>query len=174
MKTLSLFQARADVAEICGEPPQVMEMAGALEHAVPSRDWFVDEFFYFWRGWKQGLGMEEGGTYQPGSGMCEWITREFLQRLAVSARKAMPGRNINPCAFECRVGVPPGYSLNGITDGGHSAVLICTHQDNTPDENEPTKRRWYIAEAQAWNIADFWTPLDVAIAGGVRVVTVID
>lgn len=174
MKTLSLFQARSDIAEIYGDIPQHMDMPGALELAVPSDDWLLYEFFPFWLNWKRGLGEKEGGNYQPGSGMCEWITREFLQRLAVSCRKADPGRNWNPCAFEAGVGIPSGYVLNGVTDGGHGPILLCTHTEKDTDENEPIKRRWYVAESQAWTLASFRTPLDEAVRAGVRLVTVRD
>lgn len=174
MKTLTLFQARADVAEICGEPPQVMDMPGALELAVPHDDWLLFEFFPFWTAWKRSLGEREGGHYQPGSGMCEWLTREFLQRLAVSCRKAHPGRNWNPCAFEAGMGIPAGYALNGVTDGGHAPILICTHTESSTNESEPLKRRWYVAESQAWTLDTFRTPLDEAVRAGVRLVTVRD
>ena len=167
MKSISLFVARADVAEICGSPPQVMEMPAALSLIVPSDDWLLDEFFPYWVKWKTELGLEEGGRYQPGSGMCEWISRELLQRLAVSARKALPGRDVNPAAFEVRLGIPPGFVLNGVTDGGHAPILICTH-----DENQA--RQWWIMESQSWTLADLRTPLKDALAGGCRVVTVVD
>lgn len=167
MKSISLFVARADVAEICGSPPQVMEMPAALSLIVPSDDWLLDEFFPYWVKWKTELGLEEGGRYQPGSGMCEWISRELLQRLAVCARKALPGRDVNPAAFEVRLGIPPGFVLNGVTDGGHAPILICTH-----DENQA--RQWWIMESQSWTLADLRTPLKDAIVGGCRVVTVVD
>jgi hypothetical protein len=74
---------------------------------------------------------------------------------------------VNPAAFEVRLGIPPGFVLNGVTDGGHAPIVICSH-----DENQ--YRRWWILEAQSWTLADLRTPLKDAIAGGCRVVTVVD
>jgi hypothetical protein len=167
MTEITLFDARTEIGSVCGDGVQFMEMPAALWLITPSDDWLLGEFFPYWVKWKTELGLEEGGRYQPGSGMCEWLSRELLQRLAVSARKALPGRDVNPAAFEVRLGIPPGFVLNGVTDGGHAPILICTH-----DENQ--YRRWWILEAQSWTLAELRTPLKDAIVGGCRVVTVVD
>jgi len=167
MIEITLFDSREEIGTICGYEPQVMDMPGAVSLIVPSDDWLLDEFFPYWVKWKTELGLEEGGRYQPGSGMCEWLSRELLQRLAVSARKALPGQNVNPAAFEVRLGIPHGFVLNGVTDGGHAPILICTH-----DENQT--RNWWILEAQSWTLADLRTPLKNAMAGGCRLITVVD
>lgn len=167
MIEITLFDSTDEIVKACGYEPQFMDMPGAVSLIVPSDDWLLDEFFPYWVKWKTELGLEEGGRYQPGSGMCEWISREMLQRLAVCARKALPGRDVNPAAFEVRLGIPPGFVLNGVTDGGHAPILICTH-----DENQA--RQWWIMESQSWTLAELRTPLKDALAGGCRVVTVVD
>ena len=167
MIEITLFDSREEIGTICGYEPQVMDMPGAVSLIVPSDDWLLDEFFPYWVKWKTELGLEEGGRYQPGSGMCEWISREMLQRLAVCARKALPGRDVNPAAFEVRLGIPPGFVLNGVTDGGHAPIVICTH-----DENQALN--WWILESQSWTLAELRTPLKDAIVGGCRVITVVD
>jgi hypothetical protein len=167
MTEITLFDSRTEIGRACGDGVQFMEMPAALSLIVPSDDWLLNEFFPFWCDWKTQLGLPEGGRYQPGSGMCEWISRELLQRLAVCARKALPGRDVNPAAFEVRLGIPPGFVLNGVTDGGHAPILICTH-----DENQTCN--WWILEAQSWTLAELRTPLKDAIAGGCRLVTVVD
>jgi len=167
MIEITLFDSTDEIVKACGYEPQFMDMPGAVSLIVPSDDWLLDDFFPYWLKWKTELGLEEGGRYQPGSGMCEWISRELLQRLAVCARKALPGRDVNPAAFEVRLGIPPGFVLNGVTDGGHAPILICTH-----DENQA--RQWWIMESQSWTLAELRTPLKDALAGGCRVVTVVD
>ena len=124
MTEITLFDSRTEIGRACGDGVQFMEMPAALSLIVPSDDWLLNEFFPFWCDWKTQLGLPEGGRYQPGSGMCEWISREMLQRLAVCCRKALPGRDVNPAAFEVRLGIPPGFVLNGVTDGGHAPILI--------------------------------------------------
>jgi len=176
MKIITNLEAMVEVAAITRQDFQTQAMAGAWTLAIPHHDWLIDTFLPYWWDWKRALGLAEGGFYQPGSGMCEWVSREFLNRLAVCARKAQAGRDWNPCAFELRCVIPKGYALNRVTDGGHAPILICTHTEKNSDESStpPPSRRWFVAEAQSNTLADFATPLDVAAAAGVGIYSVIN
>lgn len=128
-----------------------------------------------------------GFKYAPGSGMCEGGTKAFIGH--VNEQSVDPFRGVGPVdpsviaaakaegrdcpterlgdfcpgVYEVRCTIPNGINLNGVTDGGHSTVVILVHGPN----GEVVTYFW------EWQSSK-WSRLDDAVKRGVKITDVID
>ncbi len=136
----------------------------------------------WWSKWKAATGFE----YKPGSAMCESGTKVLLGhihesllpfrgegRVPQETIDAARGEGVSipesrlgdftPGAYEIRVRIPRGVSLNGVTDGGHSTPLLLTE--------EPDGRQ--TAQVFEWQ-NERWRDWEDAVKDGVELVDAID
>lgn len=160
---IPFLELQVNLATLSPDTKQ-QDIAAAPYVHVFDEAWLQETFWPYWCEVKREIDNKlpvRPMTNNQRRGICDEITKRFMAELTLSCRIANGDEDVAPGALEATVRIPPGQSLNMVSDGWHRAALLAVTQ------NQKDFRLVFVEPQLVY--AQYETePLDVAIARGVE------